>query len=237
MLNPSGGVTWKRHGRYGTGTTPAVALNDAGFIVEVHKSENHDRLWSQVGRLTPELEIEWQDSHDYDNGISPTIRFKDLKGTSLREIHRSESHAQNWGWQATLETATSTVTFADNSKTSDPLWTISHAPGISVETGTGAVLLYTTPKVEKGAICYEQLAFAEYQSGDPGTLHTGARFAAAPASAHGFLADSLRAGLMTRGWQFSVSSDQLTPPESFPATDTPYDPVYENYCLSIGAVK
>jgi len=105
-LNASGAITWKHHGRYGTGTTPAVALNDDGFVVEVHKSQNHDRLWSQVGQLRDDSDIEWQDSHDYDNGIQPTIQFTDAGGNSLREIHRSESHEQNWDWQVILDAAT-----------------------------------------------------------------------------------------------------------------------------------
>jgi len=86
-------------------------------------------------------------------------------------------------------------------------------------------------------ICYEQLAFVEYQSGDPSIIQTRARFAAAAASSHVFLQNSRLAGLVTRGWQFSVANDQVNPPEAYPATDTPYDTQYVDYCAAIGAIS
>ena len=69
QLETGGSVRWQRHGRYGRGTTPAVALNDDGWIVEVHKSEHHDRLWYYLGRLGADLDVTWLSNHDYDDEI------------------------------------------------------------------------------------------------------------------------------------------------------------------------
>ena len=99
-----GRITWLRHGRYDTGTTSAVALTDNGCLVEVHQSENNSTLWYHTGQLGADGEITWSDSHQYDNGVLPTVAFTDAAGTSLREIHKSQSNDQNWQWRGVLNT-------------------------------------------------------------------------------------------------------------------------------------
>jgi hypothetical protein len=49
-----------------------------------------------------------------------------------------------------------------------------------------------------------------------------ARIGAAAASDDGALTEMRIAGMVTRGWQFANGSPRLQPPESYPATDTPY---------------
>jgi hypothetical protein len=232
-----GSVTWKKHGRYGTGTAPAVAINDDGWIVEVHKSQNHDRLWYQTGRLTAGLDVIWNASHDYDNGVLPTIRFQSLAGVSLREIHRSQAHAQNWQWNVTLNTGDGTLVFADNVKTMDPRWPFNRCNDLVVGITEHDRLVYSTAHVDRGSICYEQVAFVEYQSGEPDWLRIGARIGAAAASDDGALTEMRTAGMVTRGWQFSAGSPHPQPPDSYPATDTPYEAWYDNYCAAIGVVS
>jgi hypothetical protein len=50
-------------------------LNDNGFLVEVHKSQNADTLWYHVGQVSADGEIAWSPSRQYDNGILPSIAF------------------------------------------------------------------------------------------------------------------------------------------------------------------
>jgi hypothetical protein len=232
-----GTILWHQHGRYGTGTTPSVAINDAGLVVEVHKSQNHDRLWWQVGRLNADFSIDWGPSHDYDNGISPTIRFVGPSGVTLREIHQSQAHTQNWDWNVTLDPATLTLQFADNGKTLDPRWFSRAQDDITVWADENTLLLYSTASVDRALIRHEQVAFIEYQpsEGDPHWIGRIAKFAAAPASDTNRLTSLRLAGYVTRGWQFDEGSPQLQPPENYLATDTPSEPWYTAYCISIGA--
>ena len=52
-----GRVTWLRHGKYDTGKTAAVALNDDGTLVEVHQATSNTNLWSHVGHLDAMREL------------------------------------------------------------------------------------------------------------------------------------------------------------------------------------
>ena len=108
------------------GKTSAVTLNDNGWLVEVHQSENEDTLWYHVGHLGTDGEITWSPSRRYDTGVLPTISFVDNSGTVLREIHRSEHNNQNWDWRGTLNTSATTVAWnnATHGKTSDARYNV-----------------------------------------------------------------------------------------------------------------
>jgi hypothetical protein len=234
-----GTIVWHQHGRYGTGTTPAVALNDDGLVVEVHKSQDHDRLWSQTGRLNADFSIDWNASHDYDDGILPTIRFTDSSGAALREIHRSQAHAQNWDWSVTLDPTTLALQFTANAKTSDPRWLSNAQQDVCVFADQDSLLLYSTRAASRALIRYEQLAFIEYQPDlpDPQWLLGNTRIAAAPASEAAVLTDLRLAGFLTRGYQFDSGSPHLQPPECYLATDTPFEAWYTTYCSNIGTTQ
>ena len=97
-VQADGTVAWYRHGKYDTGTNPAVALNNSGWVVEVHQSENNATLWYTVGKLTSEHEILWVDAKEFDTGITPTVKFVDLDGLELHEVHVSEGTGKHWEW-------------------------------------------------------------------------------------------------------------------------------------------
>src|SRR5262249_18433638 len=159
-----GRVAWARHGRYDSGQTPAVALNDNGDLVEVHQSQSATTLWSHVGHLGADGEITWSPSHQYDNGVLPTVKFT---GTNtLREHHRSKSNSQDWTWNGTL--SATTVSWTGNAKTSDARYDKSTAGGVHVWTGADGptpaqTLRVTTPQAAGDRIRYVQTAFDEFQ--------------------------------------------------------------------------
>jgi hypothetical protein len=132
-----------------------------------------------------------------------------------------------------LNTGAGTLLLGSNVKSKDPRWPSNRSNDLVVGITEDNRLVYSTAVVDRGAIGYEQVAFVEYQSGDPDWLRSGARFGAAQASDGGALTEMRLAGLVTRGWQFSAGSPHLQPPESYPATDTPFEAWYENHCASI----
>ena len=236
QLETGGSVRWQRHGRYGRGTTPAVALNDDGWIVEVHKSEHHDRLWYYLGRLGADLDVTWLSNHDYDDGILPTIRFDQSSAFTLREIHRSQAHDRNWDWSVTVDPTSPTLGFNFNTQTTDPRWTAAIARPLAVQTIADNVLVYSSNVIERSPICYEQLAFVEYQADDDLVLGRGVRFTAADAGDETFLVNSRLSGRVTRAWQFLKPHLNMTPPPNCPATDEPFSDWYTTYCQQIGVV-
>jgi hypothetical protein len=242
-----GRVTWSRHGRYDTGVTPAVALNDNGQLVEVHKSENADTLWYHVGQLDWNGEITWSPSRQYDTGILPTISFVDA-GTTVREIHRSQSNNQNWDWHGTLNAAAFTVSWngATHGKTADPRYdkTFSARGSAWVAVWTGPdgaapaqTLHYATDRVFTDRIRYTQVAFDEYQAGDSALLQEGARFYAATATDTAFITWARQNGRIVRGWDFDSPSDATSPLANYPATNHPSDAWYLNLLNQAGAVS
>ncbi|MFI6790649.1 hypothetical protein ACIBG4_25300 [Nonomuraea sp. NPDC050383] len=241
-----GRVTWLRHGRYDNGRTPAVALNDNGDLVEVHQSQSATTLWYRVGRLGADGEITWSASHQYDNGVLPTVAFTSPAGTQLREIHRSQSNTQNWEWNGTLNTGTSTVSWSGNAKTSDARFdkTTSARGTSSVHVWTGAdgptpaqTLRVDTDRFTGDRIRYPQTAFDEFQKGDSAELQQGALFYAAPAKESVFIASARQSGKLARGWDFDAADMATTPLASYPATNHPYDTWYENLLTRSGAVQ
>lgn len=202
-----GRVTWSRHGRYDSGQTPAVALNDRGQVVEVHQSQNETTLWYRLGNLGADGEITWSASKKYDSGVLPTIAFTDPAGTTLREIHRSQGSGQNWEWRGVL--GASAVTWSGNAKTSVARYdkAVATQGGSRVSVWTGAdgatsaqTLRYTTDRVAADRIRYRQTAFDEYQDGGSAELKQGALFYAAPATSTAFITSNRQAGHIVRGW-------------------------------------
>ncbi|WAL69253.1 hypothetical protein ORV05_16265 [Amycolatopsis cynarae] len=241
-LGTDGKITWLRHGRYDTGQTPAVALNDNGDLVEVHQSESAATLWYHTGRLGADGEITFSASHQYDNGVLPTVAFTDPAGTSLRQIHRSQSNDQNWQWQGRLDTAAGTVTWTGNAKTTDSRYDKASSGGVSVWTGAdGAApaetLRYSTAAVAGDRIRYRQTAFDEYQDGDSAELREGALFYAAPASHGSFITTARQEGHVVRGWDFDSAGLATTPLANYPATNHPWDAWYQSLLTQSGALE
>lgn len=226
-----GRITWQRHGRYDSGQTPAIALDDAGRIVEVHQSQSAATLWYRTGQLGEDGEITWSGSRQYDNGVLPTVAFT---GGGVREIHRSAANQQNWQWQGTFGPS-GTIAWTGNAKTADPRYdTASAASGgrrVSVTTGAdGATpaqtLRYSTDRTNGGRVQYQQVAFDEYQKGDPAELQD-ALFYGAPATESAFIVAARRGGHLVRGWDFDSASLATDPPANYAATNHPWDAWYQ----------
>ncbi|MER7274065.1 Ca2+-dependent phosphoinositide-specific phospholipase C [Dactylosporangium sp. NPDC000244] len=240
-----GRITWLRHGRYDSGTTPAVALSDNGQLVEVHKSQTADTLWYHVGTIGDDGDITWSPSRQYDTGVLPTIRFTG-GGTTVREVHRSQSSSQNWNWTGTLSAGAMTVAWSGNGKTSDALFDTATATAggarVSVRTGAdGAApaqtLLYSTGLVSTERIRYVQTAFDEFQAGDAAVLQEGALFYASTASNSAFITAARQGGHIVRGWDFDSASYATNPPANYPATNHPSDGWYTTLLTQSGAVS
>jgi hypothetical protein len=241
-----GAVTWLRHGYYDTGTTPAVTINDDGWLVEVHQSNTATTLWHRVGHVDAAGEISWSGSHQYDNGVLPTVQFTSPTGNTVQEIHRSQSHDQNWAWHGELDTGARTVTWSGNATTPGPRYdkstSVSGTRSVQVHTAAdGATpadtLRYTTDRVTGGLIRYQQTAFDEYQQGDRAELRQGALFYAAPATAKDFILSARSDGHLVRGWDFDSADLATDPLANYPATNTPDASWYQNLLTQAGTDK
>jgi len=78
-------------GNYDSGQKPSVALNNAGYFVEVHQSENHDSLYYNVGKLNSSGAISILYQHEYKGrsqktpSITPAVAMNDLG--QVLEVH------------------------------------------------------------------------------------------------------------------------------------------------------
>ncbi len=74
----------------GKGSNPDVAVNNLGFVVEVHKSQNGDTLWCKAGKINGNS-IDWRsEDKQYDgNGQNPSVVLTDTN--LVVEIHSNGS--------------------------------------------------------------------------------------------------------------------------------------------------
>jgi hypothetical protein len=113
--------------RRDAGATPAVAMNSAGKVVEVHQSNTNDYLWSWTGTYGSDGSIRWDRHTRYDTGRTPAVAVG-ADGTVV-EVHKSQNNsglyyhvgklgADNeiaWGASVKYDTgATPAVAFDDN---------------------------------------------------------------------------------------------------------------------------
>ena len=82
------------------GVHPAVAINDHGQIIEVHKSESQSTLWYWTGQLQDDGTVIWWHHGRYDNGRNPVIALNN-HGRFI-EIHRSDGDDDLWYWTGTI---------------------------------------------------------------------------------------------------------------------------------------
>ena len=78
------------------GQSPAVAMNDLGQVIEVHKSEVTNTLWYWTGQMQEDGTIIWKHHGRYDDGRNPTIALNN-HGWFV-EVHRSQSDDDLWSW-------------------------------------------------------------------------------------------------------------------------------------------
>lgn len=256
------GVRWRRHTRYDTGVDAAVALNDSGLVIEVHEDQDSgdDTLWYRVGRLGDDFEVTWGNAGGLkfpgdDTGVNPSVRFDARDGLTVREIHESPKDGEHWYWDGTIDPDNLTLTWSrgsDGGQTSEPLFAAAHDEigGMAVDVSTGTVDSYGPEtlrvRVADGegpgdwaAIRYEQILFDEVQAGQTGALSKDQGVwvvAAAANSADGrtFVQSARAAGRIGRLWQITTADQSTDPPPNFPATDTPSESWYLDFCASIG---
>ena len=86
-------LTWifKDSQPYTNGVSPAVALNDAGEVIDVDQSQNNSTLWFTVGTIPmqPFMPIVWFfEPQQYDTGITPRVAFTSASNVAI-EVHQS----------------------------------------------------------------------------------------------------------------------------------------------------
>jgi hypothetical protein len=185
----------------------------------------------------------WVAHDDFDDGVHPTIRFADVDGTELREIHTSQSDAdQNWDWWLTLGTSGS-LDWGDHGRTDDARYDqttdSSEVDAVAVwsgEDGAGDehTLLYSTSSVGSGRIRYVQLAFVDTFPGEDEILQEASPFMVFGHGDPEDAGDWRGAGGIARIWNFQESDivDAISPPQ-FPATDTPFERWYTDWCETV----
>lgn len=240
------------------GTTPAVAINNAGVVVEVHKSGSNAGLWCRVGQLNETTgDVDWNNaSVRYDRGVTPTLRFERLDGSRLREIHASQRFTeQKWARHGSLNDVASGVDWERNGMTDSGLHdkSAAHVSGMSLtvqsapEPGVDGVArvaktLYYVMRVSSNnsivaRISFPKMAFVEYQEGNLQALvDDGAIFHANKAFKLDWIAGQRRQGHIVRQWGFNVATHGSQPPASFPATDYPFGSWYAEYMNTVDSV-
>lgn len=257
-----GSVAWLRTTLYDTGQNPSVDVDDDGTVVEVHEDPdlNDYQLWYRVGHLDDDGEIRWlasggQPFPNNDDGMTPTIRLRRDGDSDVREVHRSPSGAQRWYWDGRIDRARGTIAWTRNAEdfgqTEDVLFNKTRATAggrrIAVSTGSSRAfgsdtLLYETDGNPAARIRPPQLAFVEFQPGSRSELQNdGLFFCAGPAGeaqVRSWARAWRSAGKIARLWAFDGSG--LSPsstPVTFPATDSPFEKWYDDYCRWLGCVR
>ena len=104
-------ISWGTSNQYDNGQNPSVAIDyysgaNVFRVVEVHQAG--DSLWYRVAQLVPGASsIQWQQSHQYDNGANPRVAFAqgvivevhqagDCVGSLLYHVGRFTGSAISW---------------------------------------------------------------------------------------------------------------------------------------------
>jgi hypothetical protein len=88
---------------YDSGKVPAVALNDKGVVVEVHKSENDNALFCRIGKLSASGVLTWGDSHKFEGrGVDPAVAMDNAgrvvvvyKDSARSELYYQTGHVSD----------------------------------------------------------------------------------------------------------------------------------------------
>ncbi|MBX9635186.1 MAG: hypothetical protein K2X44_09415 [Magnetospirillum sp.] len=79
--------------KYDDGIETSVAINGAGVVLEVHRSQAWSELWHHVGAVSGET-IQWGGSVHYDDGINPSVALND-RNVAV-EVHESQGNSGLW---------------------------------------------------------------------------------------------------------------------------------------------
>jgi len=236
-------VVWLNHGRYDTGIDPAVAVDQNGVVVEVHKHQGRSRLYYRVGRISEDGRgVDWNSSHDYDDGILPTIQF--IGPSRVREIHQSQNNRQRWYREGVINVVEGTIDWQAHGRTDDAMPDKTQAQA-SINGRIRRVevrrrdadnrLRYRTDDGPDAPIQYPQLAFVEGQQGDD-WIGDDIRFFAAESGGEGdeFLREWMNRGGVARQWHYDEVNPDLV--SQFPATNVPFAQWYVDHLEALDAV-
>jgi len=91
-------INWGSSHEYDKGMTPSVVwLPNTDLVVEAHKSETRDVLYSRIGKVCKKQKtIDWGSSKDYDTGIAPKLSAACFANgeINLIEVHQSETRTK-----------------------------------------------------------------------------------------------------------------------------------------------
>jgi Lipase (class 3) len=114
-MNDNLTVTWdsSSHDYDSSGTTPSVAINENGVLIEVHKGANGDELHYRVGRLGAGYKVDWEDSsHEYDtSGQNPRVA---IRGDKIVEVHKGKNSDELYYHVGVLSSDGSKVDWSDS---------------------------------------------------------------------------------------------------------------------------
>jgi hypothetical protein len=233
-----GSFSWPVHGKYDSGVTPAVAINDAGTIVEVHKSERTSDLWSRVGKFQ-NGQVRWGDSQKIGtSGSMPSVAWT---GTNTVTEVNVDSNGKNQLLTGTVDSSNLSIQWSKASSTTQPRFstTTASAGSRSVTVATTSTpaantLVYSTPQVQQARVVYPQIMFTEFQKGDSSQLENDNLWFWASSSSQSnwnWDVQARQAGKIVRMWDFESDDTNVSTPPNFPATNTPNDSWYTQYCV------
>lgn len=235
------------------GSSPAVAINDSGFIVEVHDSGD-GALWYWTGRLHPDRSVEWLRHGRYANGKHPAVTIDsagnlveahqnvDLEdGTMLYMTGRLDSNLEI-AW-----ISTESVPPPGNFRAINPSTAYFNNRRDTIVVSTGKfgpfddnTLLYRINSGDWQPVRYSQVAFWEFSDGmHEDLLILNPRFVAADAKDSNARSRAERiasTSRLVRLWRFDNSTYTAGLPVNFPSTDFPYVTWYTDYCRRISCV-
>ena len=232
------GIEWQRKATYGLGLMgleqPAIALNEDGWIVAVHRLERGEPafpvLESRVGRIGDDGRIKWFASQFYANGHRPSLQ---IDGNELREIHVTQDGTKRQQVLGTLNRQGRKIDWR-------PARTTTAAPfvrGVARWRGgelrcsadADGVIQCGPGQGPSRPVRFSQLAFVEEQKPGETAVLRDARFFAATAEDRNAIVEARGRGLVVRAWGFGASNQAPAPPENLPATDTPEADWYATY--------
>ncbi len=229
-------VVWWRKGTYAvsayTASEPAVAINEDGWVVSVHRVGSTAGE-CRVGKLNTETRrINWFSSNSVPIEKQPSL---EMVGDQIREIHSQTSGLGRRLMTGVLDRQKRKVVWKNPRPTKaaafprDWVEWNTHKIQCSID-GGGLVVCSFNGSARR--IAHRQVAFVERQKRDDPAFFANALFFGADAASKKEIAQARKAGLVARAWWFR-KQDQTAPPsppqENAPATDTPFMPWYRSY--------
>jgi hypothetical protein len=206
-----GTIAWHRHGKLGTGISPAIALDDHGDIIEMHWDPATSQLFYCSGKLQKNGDVTWQTPRPFLN----TAKIKFHHALSLPLLAQDKADLPD-GRRVSVNVGADSVAPPDT-------------------------LRYSTPAVNNARLTYEQRSFVECDMGDPLLDRDGLLFYTAPAHTGVPWGRAARQkDKIVRLWQFNAITPTIQiapPPANYPATDYPYASWYDQYMQSLHPIQ